>query len=377
MIGNVRRKPGRDGWEWRGVIVDELGRRKRLSAYAATRDEALEKAAQLIARAKVGEPIRDDRRKVGEWLRHWSEVILPATTRAANTRSQYQSLIRTHLAPALDAVQLAELRPSTIALVLAELERKGLAASTRRSAYAALRAALDDAVRDRLIARNPAVEVKRPKADPLRPRIVDPTRVRQLLDAARGHRYFPALAVAVECGLRRGEVLGLEWDDLDLDGLELEVSGTLTRADGKLEKGSPKSITSRRRVPISSGLAAELRRVRAEWLEHRMMLGPSWGESPRGGYVFTSRAGTPVEPRSFSRWYAELCRELGIEETGVHSMRHAAATGWIADGTDPRTVAELLGHADGGALALKLYASSDDERRRRAVEDRSRALGLG
>lgn len=380
MIGNVRRKPGKNGWEWRGVIEDELGRKKRLSTYAATREEALEKAAELIARAKTGQPIRDNRQKVGTWLTHWAVYILPTTTRAVNTQASYAGLIRQHLAPALSGVTLADLRPSTIALVLNELETKGLSASTRRSAYAALNAAFEDAVNDRLLARNPMESVKRPKAGENRSRVVEFDKVKALIEAAKGHRYFPMLAVAIETGLRRGEVLALEWDNLRLeDPYELQVTGTLVRLrdGGGLRKTPPKSATSRRRVPFSGALAAELKRHRAEWLQHRMLMGSVWGESPNGGFVFTSSTGRPIEPRSFSRWYSNLCETLGIEDTGIHALRHAAATGWLTEGTDVRTVAELLGHSDGGALALRTYASSNDALRRQAVEGRSRALGLG
>lgn len=264
--------------------------------------------------------------------------------------------------------------------MLSELEGKGLSASSRRSASAALNAALGDAVNDRLLARNPMESVKRPKAGENRSRVVEMDKVRELINATKGHKYFPMLAVAIETGLRRGEVLALEWSDINLEGFELEVTGTLVRLrNGQgLLKTPPKSTTSRRRVPFSGALATELKKHRAQWLEHRFLMGSSWGESPNGtGYVFLSNTGNPVEPRSFSRWYSNQCEKLGIQETGIHSLRHAAATGWLSEGTDARMVAELLGHSDGGALALRVYASSNDERRRRAVEERSRNLGYG
>lgn len=377
MNGQARRKPGRTGWEWRGYVSDELGRRKRVSTYGRTKAEALEKAEEVIARSKAGVPVRDSKQSVGAWLRYWAETILPTTPRAVNTVEQYRSLIRTHLAPAFEGVSLGDLRPSGVQLVLAELEARGLSASTRRSAYATLRAALDAAVTDRLLARNPVADVKRPKASAPKPRAVEDDKVVQLLAAARGHRFFPILFTILETGLRRGEALALEWDDIDLDALELEVNGTLVRVEGGLKKLPPKSAASRRRIPISSALANELRKARATQLETRLALGGAWGVTDRGGYVFTSNAGGPIEPRNLSRWHAALCSDLGIEEKGLHAMRHSAATAWITTGTDARTVAELLGHADGGALALRVYATSSDELRRKAVEDRSRRLWLG
>lgn len=174
---------------------------------------------------------------------------------------------------------------------------RALSDSTIRQTYTVLRAGLDGAVRDGLLARNPAAAVKRPGVARREAKHASAVDVTKLLLCAEGLRYRNVLVLIAATGLRRGEALALHWSDVDLEGGSLAVRGTLGRVGGKLVTSEPKTDRSRRTVPIAPPLVAMLRTHRANQAAERLAAGDQWTDSD---LVFASEFGTPADPRNTS-----------------------------------------------------------------------------
>ena len=368
---------------------DEHGRPQRIRVYGPTRAEAREKLRKARERIESGAPARDAAMPVGAWLAHWRATTLAASDRKPATRALYENLSRLHLEPEpFGATRLDKLKPSDVEKLILALRAKtrpgqkdadgnegapvrALSDSTIRSAYTVLRAALDGAVRDGLLARNPAAAVKRPGVERTEAKHLDQGDVAKLLAAAEGSRHYPALALIAATGLRRGEVLALAWDRVDLDAKVLKVAATIGRIGGELVISAPKTERSRRTVPLSAAVVELLRKQKAAQAAERLRAGDQWRDS---GLVFTTELGRPVDPRNLLRVVEVAAKAAGVE-TDLHTIRHSAAVAWLEAGVHIRAVADLLGHSS-VAITGDIYGHTSDDTARAAVDKLSAGLGL-
>lgn len=369
---------------------DSDGRTQRIRVYGPTRAEAREKLKKARERIETGAPARDATMPVGAWLTRWRATTLAASDRKQATRALYENLARLHLEPEpFGAIRLDKLKPSDVeALILAMRAKikpaprntqgepgevvRALSDSTIRSTYTVLRAALDGAVRDGLLAKNPAAAVKRPGVERHEAKHLDKGAVAQVLAAAAASRYHPALVLIAATGLRRGEVLALAWDRVDLDAASLKVTATIGRIGGELVISAPKTERSRRTVPLSAPVVELLRKHRAGQAAERLRAGDQWHDS---GLVFTTELGSPVDPRNLLRVVEVAARSAGVQ-TDLHTIRHSAAVAWLEAGVHIKAVADLLGHSS-VAITGDIYGHTSDDTARSAVDKLSAGLGLG
>ncbi|OWL92836.1 site-specific integrase [Mycolicibacterium peregrinum] len=371
--GNVRQRV--DGrWEGSVSYVDPAtDKRKRAYVYGKTAAEARRELRNVRKRIEDGQPAKDAPDTVASWLKRWRESSLAASDRKATTKSLYGSLSRKHLEGTdIGAKRLDRLKPSDVESLIVELRGNKLADSTVRQVYTVLRQALDVAVRDGLLASNPAAKVKRPGVARQEARYLPAADVARLLDAARGLRYYVAVLVMAATGLRRGEVAGLLWSDVDLDKGELTVRHTLSRVDGVLVLTEPKTDRSRRRVPLHAGVVTALKGWRTQQLQERLAAGDQWTDS---GVVFATELGTMVDPRNMLRTVELAAAKAGIENVGAHTMRHSAAVAWLESGVHIKAAADLLGHSS-ISITGDLYGHTSDDTARAAVDGLGTALGL-
>lgn len=371
--GTIRRRPGGD-WEARIRYTDpDTGERKRVSFYGATAAAARAKAAAARGRITAGAPVRDATRTVADWLKHWRATTLAVSDRKESTKSLYGTLSRKHLeCVPFGALTLDRLRPSHIEALILACRGKGLSESTVRQVYTVARLALDGAVRDGLIARNPAAVVGRPGVARREAKHLGAGEVVALLEACSSSRYHAALVLIAETGLRRGEALALTWDQVDLDAGTATVAATLGRINGRLQLTAPKTERSRRIVPLSPAMVAMLRRHKTAQKQEQLRAGNQWQGS---GLVFTTELGRPVEPRNLLRVVETAAHSAGVAGAGVHTLRHSAAVDWLEHGVHIRQVADLLGHSS-VAITGDVYGHGSDDGARAAVEGRAGRLGL-
>jgi integrase len=303
--------------------------------------------------------------RTGEWLERWltSRVSLrPSTWRG------YAAHVRCYLVPYLGAVPLAELSPADVQGMFTAIIRgdaavaRPVSAATLRRIHATLRAALNAAVRSGLITANPGRWPELPAAARPRPQVWTAAltarwkqegwrpavgvwtaeQTGQFLRLVAGHRLYAVFHLVALRGLRRGEVAGLRWADLDLDAGTLTVTGQLQQLGGRLVAGPPKSEAGRRVVALDATTIAALRAHQACQRAERAAAGARWAQT---GYVFTTRTGTPVGPDRLTRLFRRLVDESGLPPVTLHGLRHGAATLALAAGTDLKVVQDQLGHS--------------------------------
>jgi integrase len=371
--GSYRQRPN-GLWEASTRYTTPDGDRKRLSVYGKTRAEARGKLTAACKRLAEGAPPRDDKQTVGSWLTTWRTTALPASSRKATTQELYASLCRKHLEgdSELAGLRLDQIRPTHVESLVMRLRGKGLSDSTVRQVYTVLRAALDIAVRDGLLAANTTAKVKRPAVTPKEARYLSTDDVRRLLSHLDGLRYRTAVLMMATTGMRRGEVAGLRWSDVDLAKGELTVTGGVVRVAGALAWDVPKTDRSRRRIPLTAGLVAELKAHRKEQIAERLRAGDQWTER---GAVFATEFGGWLDPRNLLRTVEIAAGKAGIENVGAHTLRHSAAVGWLESGVHIKAAADLLGHAS-ISITGDLYGHTSDDAARAAVKGLGDALGL-
>ncbi|GGQ77720.1 tyrosine-type recombinase/integrase [Couchioplanes azureus] len=327
------------------------GKRKRKTVYAASEKEAVRKRGELLSRQQRGENLAAPPRTLSQWLDEWMAMKQHESTRQSTLRG-YRWLVESHVRPTLGRVPLDKLTPTMIRRVLTAKTGEGLSATTVRHIHGLVRNVLSDAQREELLHRNPALAVRAPSARTVERRALTVDEARRLLDSIAGERLEALWVCALTVGLRRGELLGLRWSDLDFAGGALTVRQTVLRVDGRLVFTPPKTDRSRRTVPVPAQTLALLRRHRRQQDEERAKADERWREH---GLVFASRLGTPMEPRNLDREWHATRERAGLPWLRLHDLRHACATFLLASGASPRTVMQTLGHSQ-ISLTMNTYA---------------------
>ncbi len=371
--GNVYQRAN-GTWEARFSYLDpDTGARRRVSFYGPSAKAVRDQLKTAQERLDGGAPVKDATRTVGDWLAHWRATTLAASDRKESTRVLYANLCRKHLESApFGAIPLDRLRPTNIEALVLSMRAKTLSDSTIRQTYTVLRAGLDGAVRDGLLARNPAALVARPGVPRTEARHLSASDVAAVLRAAQSSRYHAALVLVAATGVRRGECLGLSWDRVDLDAGTLKVATTLARVNARLTITESKTDRARRTIPLSTAVVAMLKRHKVAQAAEKLKVGSQWQDC---GLVFTTELGAPVDPRNLLRVIEAAAKTAGVEGVGIHTLRHSAAVRWLERGVHIKAVADLLGHSS-IAITGDVYGHTSDDTARTAVDGLSADLGL-
>lgn len=349
--GNIYlRADGR--WAARLHLGYQGGRRVRKHFYGHTRREVQEKLTRALRDRQQGLPVGiDERQTVAQYLNHWLENVVRPSVRP-RTHATYLGYTRRYLVPEIGRIPLAKLTPQHVQTLQNRMLSRGLSPQTVHHLRAVLRGALNQAVRWGQIPHNVAALVDPPHVQRYEIRVLTPTEAKTFLSAAAKDRLAALYTVALAAGLRQGELLGLRWEDVDLDAGRLTVRHALQRVNGTLQLVEPKTRLSRRTIVLPAFAVNALHEHRKRQLRERLWAGSRWQE---GGFVFTSTIGTPLDGSNVTHRLQRLLRDAGLPKQRFHDLRHSAASLLLVQGVHARVVMEMLGHSQ-ISLTLNTYS---------------------
>jgi integrase len=322
---------------YRGSYFGPDGKRRYVSA--KRKGDAERALREAMTDAERGFVFDGGTLTLEDYLTRWLKDSVENTVRRS-TFAQYKSVVNRHLIPALGRLKLKSITPAHARSLYREKLDSGLAPRTVQYIHVTLHKALKQAVMDGLISRNVTDAVKPPQAHKKEVKPLTPAEVASLLSAASGDRLETLYVTAVHTGLRRGELLGLKWTDIDLDARTLSVQRSLDK-DGTFNP--PKRNKSRRTVKLTPQATEALKGHRARQNEERLQLGLLWED---WGLVFPNRSGKPMNADNlYHRNFKPLLKKAGLSGFTFHSLRHTCATLLLSKNVNPKIVCEMLGHA--------------------------------
>ena len=345
MNGSIRKR-GKGSWE----LTIDLGRDasgKRLRKFINVRGrkaDADHRLRELLSLTDKGIPLTTQKVTVLQWMHRWlADYVTPRAR--PKTAERYEGIIRKHVIPHVGQIELAKLTPTGIQALEAKLSAQGMAPAGVELVHTVLSGALKYALRMEVVWRNPAQVVTPPQV--VRKEVEPPeiAAVMRILGIAKDeeHPFFPCLHLIAYTGVRRGEALGLRWQDTDLDGGTISIVQTLSRA---LRQGlifqQPKTNSGRRRIDLDASTVSVLRAHRGQQLLHKLKLG---GDHQDNDLVFADPLGAPLNPMALTRAFQAFAKRVGFVGAKLHDLRHFHATVMLQQGQSPVLVSKRLGHA--------------------------------
>ena len=349
-------------FQGRVYITTAGGKRIRKSIYARTRREAQRKLTELQAQVQNGSYVKQSDISLSLWLQEWFEKYKRAKLKP-NTESTYTMLINTLINPYIGNVILKDLSPLRLQEYFNTLSPK-YSPSTLLKIKNLLNPALRAAVENDMLSKSPMAGVTLPK--PIKPsvRALSAAEITKLCEAAKGYRLYYAILLALETGLRIGELLALTWGDFSASQKSLTINKTLIEVkdkDGKTVRHvqhSPKTESSNRVVPLSVGAMEIL-------ADHARETGACIKDD-KDKLIFCTKAGSPYEYRNFNRTLAAICQKAGITRVSAHGLRHSFASVLNQRGADLKAISEILGHAK-TTTTINTYVHTSSDMKEEAV----------
>lgn len=344
-IGSVfQRSDGR----WIAQLTLENGKQKQY--YAKNEKEANVKLRKALDELERGSLITEKDQTLKEYLGHWLEHVKRPSLRIGSYL-RYRDLLDQQILPALGHLPLRKLKAEHLEAFYARLQvegradgQGGLSAKTIRLVHGILHQSLEAAVRRRRIAHNVCRDVTLPRVE--RPEILtlSAEEAQRLLAVAKGHRLEALLTLALTTGMRRGELLALQWKDIDWKGGSLQVRRSVNRYAGQGFKISePKTKQSRRKIALPVFVLEMLKEHRTRQLEERLQAGPTWEDH---NLVFSNVYGNFLNPSHLGTDFHKLLKKAKLPMVRFHDLRHTAASLLLKMNVSPKMVQEILGHSD-------------------------------
>lgn len=343
------------------------GSKTKTETFRGTKREAQRRLRELLTLVDHNRHPNDpERQTVEQWLARWLSII--KTEVAAQTWVNCEVAVRVHLVPALGGIQLARLSPADLQNLYGALNIGELKASSARRVCSILNTAIARAVELRLLAVNPADAVRKrmPKREAQGSvKALDHVECEALLAAAKDSDIYPAVLLGLATGMRRNEILALRWDRVDFSAEEIRVEQSVVHIRGVTTRKAPKNGQSRT-ITLPAEVMAELRRIKREQAEELLRLGVRQAGSTE--VCLRGADGAIRSPYSLSDAFVALVKRAGLPACNFHTLRHSHASELLRMGVPVHVAAARLGHKDGGALLLKVYAHSTDKAAREAAD---------
>jgi integrase len=337
---------------WRGSywVATSKGLKRRYVS-GKSRQECSQKLTKAMADRDGGLIFDAGTLTVGDYLERWLKDVEETVRRS--TFEGYEYAVRPHIAPALGHIKLKDLTPAHLRSFYRDRLESGRAPATVHKLHVVLHKALKAAVADGLIPRNVAAELKLPRItreeiDPLTEK-----QARLFLEAGRGDRLEALYVLALNTGMRQGELLALKWDDVDLERGALRVRRTLTHANKAFVLGEPKTKNSRRTIRLTTHAVDALRAHLSHQFQEIEEMGSLYQP---GGLIFATKTGTIINPSNLrNRSFKPLLKRAGLPTIRFHDLRHTCATLLLGRDVNAKVVSETLGHSS-ISITLDIYS---------------------
>jgi integrase len=376
--GHIRQR-GKNSWSLKFDLGRDpiTGRRKtKYATVHGPKKKAHEQLTKLLAQRDDGTFVDPTKATLEKYLRHWLEADIDRRV-AARTAARHRGIVEKNIIPRLGHVLVRKLTALHIEAFEAELQRegwvkarakskikegeqsppplekRGLSAQTVQHVHRTLSQALGHAVRLGVLYRNPAQQVRPPRPPRREIKILSKEEIGIVLGAAGQSDLHLPILVSLTTGIRRGELLGLRWSDVDLDAGHLTVNQALERIKGKVSFKAPKTMTSRRMITLPAACVAALREHKARQSEHRLAMG--LGRDPEG-LIFVRPDSTPLDADSLSKAFSRLIKGARVTRITLHGLRHTHISHLLMDGVHVKVVSERAGHANVN-VTLSVYAA--------------------
>jgi len=391
--------PYRNGFAAHVWITTPEGRRQRKSVYGTTREQVHAKWLKLHEQARRG-PVVPRSPKLTDFLDGWlKDVVHPGLAPA--TVANYELFVRLYIVPDLGSKKLDKLTVRDVQTWVNALRsrcqccaqgkdtsrdeprccavgnccRQLASEWTVHQAWMVLRGALSAAMRDEMVSRNVASLVRVPVPRPQKPTTWSVDEARQFLESARADAdpLYAGYVLMLVLGLRRGELLGLAWEDVDVQAEEAHVRWQVQRVKGELLRRRTKTTASDAPLPLPDICVKALEQRRVTEARWRLVAGKSWGES---ALVLTTRFGDPIDPRNFHRYFKARAEKAGVPVISVHATRRTCASLLVALDVHPRVAMAILRHSK-IAVTMDIYSQVSSASTRAALKRLGSQLGEG
>jgi integrase len=350
MQGHVTKK----GKSWNIVIylgIDELTGKKKYKWFGGykTKKEAQKDLPSMLTKFENDDFIMPDDLKVSEYLTDWLDTYGKEHL-ARTTFENYRMNVEKHIIPYLGSIKLQELKPMHISKFLTIMTREGrhdkkggLSKGTVLKIHKILTRALNNAVKLQMLEKNPAVYVDAPKIDNAATNVLSLDEIHKFFEIIEDTPMEVPCKLAIGLGLRRGEIFGLKWEDIDFDNSTITIKRTLARITGEIFFKEPKTQKSRRTLILPQDLIDMLRKHRKKQLEYKLLLGREYNEN---NLICCKTTGEPINPNTFSGAFRDFLRRYDLPIVRFHDLRHTFATVLMANNISPKIASSVLGHTN-------------------------------
>jgi integrase len=357
MTGHIRRR-GAHSWRLKFDLGRDPTTGKRIIQFVTvrgTKKQAQAELTKLLAARDTGTLVTPSKATLAEYLRSWISTAGTLSI-APKTAERYRQLIENQIIPHLGAMPMQDVKPGYIKAWHAALLKPPapISARTVGHAHRVLHKALADAVRHEMLFRNPASAISPPKVVAVEMKVLDADQVRLALEVMRETSIYPQIALLLLTGMRRGELTGLQWRDIDFEAKRIRVERSVEKTKaGGIRLKEPKTRHGRRTIALSDAGIEILRDHRKVTLERRLAL--ALGRLGDDAFVFGSNDGSLRDPDRVTQDWKRFSAARGLPKVTLHALRHSHASALIASGTDPVVVSRRLGHAS-PTVTMSVYA---------------------
>ena len=368
--GHIRKRTSKTGSSWQLVVECDrdpiTGKRERTyKTFKGTKKQAEAELRRLVTEVENGGIVTVSTMRFDDWLKIYITDYLPDI--ADSTRESYEERIRNRISPYLGKLPLNSITTDHIQRWVTELNEK-LSPKSVRNLFNILRPALEQAVTNQKIPRNPCVGVRLKSIVKQHGEVFDKSEISSALDAARGTTMYLPLLLELSTGMRRGEALALTWSDVDFKKREITISKSAYVYKGERKVKSPKTVSGIRTLTVSKNLIEELLIAHNDYLINKTYYGSRFTDS---NLVICQEDGKPYHPDSMTTKWCRFVRKNNLKHIRFHDLRHTNATAMIESGVDIKTVQTRLGHSD-VSTTLNVYThrtKNMDENAAQKIDD--------